>query len=314
MLNHNIKTKLKEYFVGHLGFYDYRRGWLKGDCPYCGEHKFGVNLTMNRSNCFKCGSHPQPIEIVLEVEGFKTKGQVFNYLGTFEGLDFKEEIIKPHELKTDVKLPDGYINIRRGDSQLGKAARKYVKKRGFDVNKMSMAGWGYGTEGKYLGYLIMPFYINGKLVYYNARKFFGDGPKFNNPLIEDFGLGKNMLVYNVDALDIYKTIWAVESIMNAETIGDHAIGLGGKKISNYQINLILKSPVQKVIIGLDSDAIDDAVKLALRICRYKSVKIVRFPNGKDINDLGRKRTLVRSYRENYLKYNDILKLKFSLPT
>ena len=34
----------------------YRRGWLKGDCPECGkDKKYGVNIALNRTNCFSCG-------------------------------------------------------------------------------------------------------------------------------------------------------------------------------------------------------------------------------------------------------------------
>ena len=43
-LNSDKKKKLNSYMQSKLGMYEYRRGWLKGDCPECGEHKFGVSI------------------------------------------------------------------------------------------------------------------------------------------------------------------------------------------------------------------------------------------------------------------------------
>lgn len=313
ILNRDIKKRLNQYLREKLGMYDYRRGWLKSDCPYCGDHKFGVNLSQNRTNCFKCGNHPAPIQLVMDLEYLNSVPETLLYLKSFEGVEFYEEKVEAYQLKEAVTLPEGYHNIKRGNNTLAKAARSYVKKRGFDVDQLSRMGWGYVDKpGKYFGYLIMPFYIGGRVVYFNARKYMGDGPKFNNPLVEDFGLGKNMLIYNIDSLVMYKTIYAVESVMNARTIGDNAIALGGKKVSNYQKNVIIKSPCEKVIIGLDDDAIEDAIKLALDLVHFKKVKIMQFPEKKDINDLGKKKSLKIAHTSRYLNYNQVLSLKYSL--
>ena len=43
-LNSNIKGKMHQYFIRKIGAFDYRKGWMKSDCPYCGgEKKFGIN-------------------------------------------------------------------------------------------------------------------------------------------------------------------------------------------------------------------------------------------------------------------------------
>lgn len=312
ILGTNLKRKINHYLKENLGMYDYRKGWLKGDCPYCGEHKFGVNLGMNRTNCFKCESHPRPIDLIMEIEGLNSMPELLSLLQLFEGIDYVEQEVKALELKSEVTLPEGYRNIKRGDSIIAKAARHFVKKRGFSIDKVSRLGWGYCTKGKYAGYLIMPFYIANRLVYYNARIFMGPGAKFNNPLIEEFGLGKSMLIYNRDALEIYNKVYLFESVTNSVTMGYNAIATGGKKVSNYQIDKIIKSPCEKLVIGLDDDAIDDAIDLALKISPYKKVKILFFPPGKDANDLGRKETLKLEFRTRYMRYKEVLSLKLNL--
>ena len=309
----NIKRKLYQYFTQRLGMFVYRRGWLEGDCPECGKsNKYGVNIQLNRTNCFSCGYNEKPLDSIAHVENLLTTNEVMNFLGGFEGIEFHEEQVELYELKQNTTLPPGYKNILRGDNRLGKAARNYVKNRGFDLKQVSKAGWGYCNTGKYLGYIIMPFYQGGRLVYFNARKYLLDGPKFNNPEVEDFGLGKSMLMYNVDSLFIYDKVWVVEGLMNAATIGEQAVSTGGKKFSNYQVNLLIKSPVKKVVIGFDNDGLDDAIKLAIKLQPFKKIKIVKFKDNRDINDLGRKHVIIMASKEKYLSYTDLIKLKNNL--
>lgn len=308
-LNKERKSQVNEYLQKKLGMYDYRRGWLKGDCPSCGEHKYGVNISQDRSNCFKCGYNPRPLNLILEVEKMDTLSEVHSLLNNLAGITFTEVEVEAMELKKDNVLPEGYVNIKRGKSLLARSARAWAKRRGFDVKELSQAGWGYGTDGKYFGYIIMPYYYNNLLVYFNARLYLGNGPKFNNPEVEDFGLGKSFIIYNRDALYIYDKVFIVESVTNSRTIGDNAIGTGGKKLSAYQINEIIKSPCKKVVIGLDRDAIMDAISLAYRLIEYKKVKILIPPIDKDINDIGRKNTMILSSKSKYLNHRTLRELK-----
>lgn len=311
-LNKETKQKCFEYFLRRLGMFEYRNGWLKGDCPECGaELKYGVNLDVNRTNCFKCGYHDRPLWVIKKVENLNFLNEVKVLLGSFEGLEYRETAVKKLERK-QVDFPLGYKPLLMGDSQLAKSARAYVKGRGFNVEEMASKGWGYGTEDPYFGYLILPYFEKEKLVYYSTRSFIDIGPKFNNPPVENFGIGKSQLIYNRDALYIYDRVHIVESITNAETIGDNAIAIGGKKISNYQFNLILKSPVSRVNIILDPDAIEEALQFGLRLCNYKKVKVVELPQGFDVNELGRKKTFTKIHKFRYEQHQELLKRKINL--
>jgi DNA primase len=308
-----VKRKLNQYFRERLGAFPYRRGWMKADCPNCGKHqKWGVNLSTNRTNCFVCEYRLSPIEVVADIENLINSNEVYKFLNVFDGVDFYEEKVEAFELNENATLPESYQNIIRGDSRFAKAARGYVKKRGFDLKKVSMAGWGYCTKGKFMGYLIMPFYRNGQLIYFNARRYMLDGPRFNNPEIEEFGLGKSMLMYNSDSLLLHDRVWVVEGLMNAMTIGENAVSTGGKKFSSYQLNLLIKSQCEKIIIGFDNDGLEDAITLALKLVNYKKVKIIQFKDDRDINDLGFKKVAIMAAKERYLSYNDLIKIKNSI--
>ena len=311
MLNKDIKSKLYGYVTKRLGLREYRRGWLKGVCPnsVCGRSdKFGVNLLQNRTNCFVCGYHPSPIGLVMDLEGFSTFNEAKVFLKVYEGKEYLEPVVERIE-RINTVLPQGFKSLVLGNSMLGKNARSYVEGRGFDPEEMSYKGWGYGTLGDYLGYIIMPFYTGGKLIYYNARRFAGSGPKYRNPAIEDFGIGKSLIVYNIDALAIYDQVYLAEGVINAETMGDQGIATGGKKISHYQISMIIKSDVEKVIILLDPDALEDAIRVGLELSYHKDMKIVVLPGNKDVNNLGNKKTTKLVEKSRWLNYNDLLKMK-----
>lgn len=306
----NIKDNLYTYFIERWGMRDYTRGWLKGECPFCGrEDKFGVHLGTNKVHCFYCDKVGTPLYTVAFIEKV-TIPEAKARIGSFEGLKYKDEIIQAYEQKPII-LPIGYNLITRGKSQVGKSARAYLKnKRKLDIDRLADKGWGYCDEGPLFGYIIMPLYFRGNLVYYQTRNFLSNGPKFNNPKIEDFGIGKTSLIYNVDSLWLYDSVNITESIINAETIGDNSIALLGKAISMHQRFTILSSPVKRITIILDPDAFyKNALPLAFDMIQYKQVKLINLPEQEDVNSYGRASTLLLKYNNRYLTYADLLKMK-----
>lgn len=311
-ITNKFKAQLYNYFISRLGGYRYRRGWMRiPTCPYCGrEEKLGVNLSMYRTNCFRCNAHPSPAQLIMDIEGFTEYHELINFLnnGQFDELQFKEEKIELAESKP-MYLPEGFRNISLGNSQLAKSIRGYVKKRGFNIEDFSRYGIGYGTKGSTYGYLIIPFYYRGQLRYYNARNVIGKGPRYNNPDKDITGLGKQFIIFNHDALEMYRSVFICEGALNALTMGDRAIATMGKAISKYQINELLKAPCERFIILLDFDARDYAINLALKLVAYKKVKVVLFKDNRDVNDLGKKAVLKMVYKTRYQSYQDLIKLR-----
>lgn len=315
-ITNQFKSKLKTYFIKRLGAFEYRHGWMRiPTCPYCGrEHKLGVNLSMYRTNCFRCNAHPSPAQLIMDIEGFTEYHELINFLnnGQFDELQFKEEKIELSDAKP-VYLPDGFKLINQGTSQVARSIRSYMSSRGFTIEELSKHGIGYvATEGPFFGYLIIPYYYKGTLRYYNARNVIGQGPRYNNPNKDITGLGKEFIIFNQDALDMYSSIFICEGAINALTMGDRAIATMGKAISAYQVNQLIKSPVNRFILLLDPDAIQYSINLALKLVAYKKVKVIQLPQGKDCNDLGRKEVLKLVYGTRYQSYQDLMKLRNSL--
>nr|DAJ77356.1 MAG TPA: DNA directed DNA polymerase [Caudoviricetes sp.] len=314
-ITNQFKSKLKTYFIKRLGAFEYKHGWMKlPTCPYCHrELKMGVNLSMYRTNCFRCNEHPNPSQLVMDVEGFDTYHELINFLnnGQFEELEFHDEKIELAEAKP-LYLPNSFRLLSIGDSQIARSIRSYVKGRGFSIEELCKHGVGYATREPFFGYLIIPFYYHGQLRYYNARKVIGNGPRYNNPNKDITGLGKEFIIFNYDALEMYRSVFICEGALNALTLGDRAIATMGKAISAYQVNELLKSSCERFIILLDPDAKEYAINLALKLVAYKKVKVVFLPDGKDVNDLGRSQTLKLVYATRYQSYQELISIRNSL--
>lgn len=314
-ITNRFKSQLYSYFTKRLGCWNYKNGWMRVPvCPYCGrKEKMGINLTMYRTNCFRCGEHPNPAQMVMDIEGFETWSELLRFLdnGEFNELEFREERVELAD-KKPVYLPEGFTNIRFGKSQLAKSMQGYVRKRGFDIEALSKLGVGYCNEGKLFGYLIIPFYYRSELRYYNARNVLGNGPRYNNPDRDTTGLGKEFLIFNYDALSMYRTVYICEGAINALTLGERGIATMGKAVSAYQVNELIKAPCERYILLLDPDAIEQSINLALKLVYYKKVKVVILPEGKDVNDLGKSKTLSYVWKSHYLNYQELIELRNSL--
>lgn len=304
-----VKQKLHAYFTQRIGMWDYTRGWLKSDCPFCGKtKKFGVSIEENKAHCFSCEYRETIFKTILEYENLKTYQEVYGLINTFEGVGYAPVPKVVEERKSNLELPEEFKLVGIYESKVAKIVETNLRNRGFKIPDLMRAGVGYCTTGKYGGRIIIPYYHAGNLIYFNARKFIDLGEKFKNPTETECGIGKSNIIYNIDALYLYDTIRLYESATNCLTMGNNAIGTGGKSLSLWQKNTILSSPINKIIIGLDDDAYYDGIKLAMELSRVKKVKLIKFPLGKDANALGKKETIKLEKATPYLEYKDYYRM------
>lgn len=323
MYNKDLMGRMTTYFIQKLGVKEHSTGWLiRGECPDCGERgKFGINLEMNRTNCFKCGYRPKPRGLIMKLEKLETYVDFLKFLKTFESVDVIQRKVEPLTTK-ETRLPEGFKLLNLGDSFTSNLARKYMRKRGYNILTLAMKGIGYCTKGPYANRIIIPYYHRGKLIYFNAREFINTGLRHMNPDINEFNIGKSMVTYNADALWTYKRTYLVESATNALTLGDRAWAIGGKLPSEYQMSMCLSSPCEEVVIILDPDAYWEALKLGLKLVNKKKVKVIllpKIPTKKDptkfldINDFGKKKVLELVKKQPWQTYQDIFKLFIRTP-
>jgi DNA primase len=298
MITPELKQRISSYFKVQRRAFDYKRGWLKADCPFCNsEFKFGIKVSTNFVHCFKCGYVNSASQAIMELERLANFQAFINYIKSFNEDTVRydaREVVQKVEV-TQV-LPDGFTLIHNGEGEIGKIFKGYLRKRGISlkVAKEFKLGFVGKANSKYFGYLIFPITNPDpphKPIYFQTRRVFGNGPKFKNPTYEEMGIGKTSLIYNAKALKRFHTIYLVESIINGLTLGEQSIAILGKSIHPYQLMMILQSPVEEINIILDPDAYEEAIKLALKLIHHKVVRLVLLPSGFDVNDLGREATL-----------------------
>lgn len=292
MYNDVIKGKMELYFLSN-GFQEHKRGWLTGTCPECGEDrkgKYAVHIDDDRGNCFICGNKDKPFKVIRTLENLKTNQEVYNLLSKYDGSYYKSSSRAEKRDYKKLELPESFKLIGIDNNKYAQIVEKNLRSRGFSISRLQMAGVGYCTKGEYAHRIVIPYYSEGELIYFNARRLTASGTKFKNPKADEFGIGKTQIIYNRDALYIYSKIYIFESATNALTLGSNATATGGKILSQWQISKYIESPANTIIIGLDDDAILEAYKLAMQLCPYKRVKVLEFPKGQDANKLGRKAT------------------------
>lgn len=281
-------SKIKSYFR-RKGFYEYRRGWDKGTCLFCGsEDKAGVNYSRNFYHCFKCEEKSTAKEAILTYEDVDFNG-LKNILKNLEDLPVKLEVkVKRPEIP-EIILPDHFISLHRGTGELADRARDYVyNKRGIDPRKARRMGLGYVYEptNTYFGSVIFPYKMGGSIIYFQGRRFLKLEPRFLNPDQDKVGRGKAKTIYNIDILNVTKDVDIMESTFNVLTVDHPAVGINGKAISPWQFTQLMRSEVEIFNIMLDSDAWEYARELARKLLPQKKIRLIKFPEGIDVNDLG----------------------------
>lgn len=312
-----IASKLFTYFNTKLNLgRENAKGWQTGDCPHCGKKsKFGINLKINRTNCFSCETRLRPLALVKYLEGFKSFYEVYTLLKNFKSFRFDidtPDTPKYHdtpEIQVIEALPKEFTLIGTNKKSIwNKILVNRLKGRGISEEQALYLGIGYCSSGDFEGRAIIPFYREGKIIYFHAWAIISSKIKYKNPSEESFGIGKGQVIYNHDALNTYDRVWMFEGVFNAITIGSTATATGGKQISPWQMNEYIKSPCTRIIIAWDDDGYVDALKVGLTLAPYKKVKVLLFPKGLDANDLGKKATKKLEKNTPYMNYSQLYKL------
>lgn len=244
-----------------------------------------VNFEINMVYDWKLGYSTTVAKFVSDHSGMPYQDAV-DFVGLLDipTLSGVRPVFNP-ESSSDVVMP--LTTSLFENSVLGERARNYLIERKFDLNVLDDKGWTVGVEGKWLGRIIIPFKIKGKLVYYIGRTFLGEDPKYLNPISTDVGVGKSELLYNQDALYTDTKGYLVEGVMDAETVGDNCVASLGWKLSNHQVSLISNSRWKELHIIPDRGFENQAMATALFFIGKMDVYIHSLPAGaKDVNDCG----------------------------
>ena len=229
--------------------------WIGINCLYCIDHAdhLGINLLSKAFSCFKCGEKGSLIKLLQTIEGEKNLSKIYDIISAYSG--GVPVIEKEKHFQSKVYLPTG------STKNFPPAHLEFLKKRRFDVSVIEKYDlYATGPIGDYKHRLIIPIYMNNRMLGFVGRDVSGKSPipYKNSSDVYSIKDAKQCL-YNVDNVP-RKTVVIVEGVFDAWRIGDGAVATFGTRYTHEQ--LLLLRGMRRAFVMYDADANFLAHKLA----------------------------------------------------
>lgn len=299
---HNELLFLLEEFLGEPRKQYSSKGQVTFDCPSCsaskgvdydGKGNLEINYDLGVYHCWACA----------ETDG--TKGKIYGLVKKFADNDILKRFIKSKfifngdyyankpivEKKEVLKLPDEYFSLTgKQNSNIGgfKHAFAYLYNRGVTDDIIEKYNIGFCLFGKYGNRIVIPSYdINGDLNYFVTRTIHKHVKNFKyiNPQVD-----KTKIIFNEKKIDWNKPIFLVEGAFDHIVI-PNSIPLLGKKLYDLLFNKLYFNANNLIIIILDPDAYEDAVKIFNKLNSgrlRKKILLNLLPNDCDVSSFNQK--------------------------
>lgn len=277
-------SELIEPYVNFIGPPD-AKGWQKCYCEVCGDGsrtkgpRGGWNMDDEKAfyHCFNCGMDAN-FDITREIPFSRDMRDVFDAFGVpsreYNAVAYSrrdKDKTKPEIYRAKIntfEVPEYFYSLEDAafNNTIAAEARKFLRtKYGLSDSSYTF----YLSNGKYTGTdvkeknmarmlmnrIIIPYFKNGKLIYYQGRALNDDAKK----KYINMDVPRSNILFNMDALyrDYGKPLYVLEGAMDAIHVG--GVGVLENNITNQQIELLQKCPRPKVLIP---DRKGDSRKLA----------------------------------------------------
>jgi DNA primase len=279
-------VELLEEVLGDHGLHYPNRGQISFNCPVCDDgrnkHNLEVNYIDNVYKCWACGDSENthgPLGRIFDKYGNRKQKKLYNV--------FKPEtVVKREKKKKTLKLPESFTLFKDSSTvyPVRRQAMNYLKSRGITDEMIDKFGIGFCDKGDHAGRIVIPSYDKkGELNYYIARSWNPmSRAKYKNPEAE-----KDKIIFWENLIDWKKDIYLVEGAFDGLFL-DNPIPMLGKHMSELLFETIYKNAKANVIICLDGDAWQNAVKLYHELNGgelYQKIKILKLPMDQDVCDL-----------------------------
>lgn len=239
-------------------------------CPFCHHQKkkFAVNSNNLRWHCWHCGAKGGHIIWLLKKLNL-SRDVIARFKELLSDVDIKK--YKNTTAQSTLFLPIEYkpLWVPTKSYQYLHAVT-YLQSRGIRSQDVLRYRIGYCEEGPYAGRIIIPSYdSNNQLNYFTARSYFDGGMKYKNPPVT-----KNIVCFE-NLVNWKEPVVLCEGMFDAIALRRNAIPLLGKTLPKNLERALLEHKVKEVVIFLDNDAQDDAIKMEQKLQQYDiSTKLV----------------------------------------
>jgi hypothetical protein len=261
-------VELLEDVLGDHGLHYPNRGQIQFNCPVCDDdrnkHNLEINYFDNVYKCWACG----------DSEGTHGKlGKLFDKYGNKKQKKLYN-ILKPEEVEKKVRVKKPKVTLPENFTLFKDSHPIYpVRKQAYNYLKSS-----------HMGRIVIPSYnLKGELNYYVGRSWdVNSRAKYRNPEAE-----KDQIIFWENLIDWDRDIYLVEGAFDGMFL-DNPVVMLGKHMSELLFETIYNKAKGNVIICLDGDAWDNAVRLYHELNGgelWGKVKIVKLPKDRDVCDL-----------------------------
>jgi DNA primase len=230
-------------------------------CPFCNHHKqkLQVNTETQKWHCWTCNSGGKKLTSLLKRLDVDRK--TISIIREIYGDSNYNPQNEDEGTKVYIQLPKEFISLNeepKGFNPEYKHAIHYLNERGITQKEIIKYNIGYCKDGLYSRRVIVPSYnCDGQLNYFVSRSYYSEEKmKYKNPPIS-----KNVICLE-SQVNWNEPIILCEGVFDAITIKRNAIPLLGKFPSKLLVEKIFMSGVSDIIISLDNDAINEALKAA----------------------------------------------------
>ena len=280
-------VELLEDFLGEHGLHYPNKGQISFNCPICDEgrdkHNLEVNYFSNVYKCWSCGDSDGThgsLGKLFDKFGTRKQKKLFTILKP-DQVDHKTKKKKPK-----VTLPESFTKFKDSNPiyPVRRQAYNYLKSRGVTDSMIEKFGIGFCDKGSHIGRIIVPSYnLRGGLNYYIGRSWYQKSKaKYRNPEAE-----KDKIIFWENLIDWNKDIYLVEGAFDGMFL-DNPVVMLGKHMSELLFETIYTKAKGNIIICLDGDAWNNAVRLYHELNGgelWGRVKIVKLPDDRDVCDL-----------------------------
>lgn len=300
---------LKDLIERKISFRPLDSGWIVGKCELCGDYKeragFKFDGVTIGYNCWNCGKTAKYEELSGEISN------TMRYILTRYGVDDSEisnvvnsaffkkpeetAVITLSQLK-DVNTSTPPIKLPANSFRLGEVNDfidyqtklvKYLLDRKIDIDKYPFY---FCMSERFMNRVIIPFYRNGSLIYWQARSIDPNEKK----RYDNSANSRDAVMFNMDKLNHYTDapLFFTEGVFDAMNLD--AVATLGSKLTAAQKVLIDKSVRRKIFV-IDKDS--NGKHLAESVLNM-GYEIAFAPDGaKDINDGVRKYGIIWTVNE-----------------
>jgi DNA primase len=286
VLKQNDKNIVVSTLTGVLGSHLTLKGnELAFYCPFCNHHKpkLQVNTETQKWHCWTCNSGGKKLTSLLKKLDVDRK--TISIIREIYGDNNYNPQLEDADTKVFISLPKEFISLSevpKGFNPEYKHAINYLTQRGITEKDIIKYNIGYCKEGLYARRVIVPSYnSDGSLNYFVSRSYYPEEKmKYKNPPIS-----KNVICLD-SQVNWKEPIILCEGVFDAITIKRNAIPLLGKFPSKELVQKIFLSGVSDIIISLDNDAINEALKAA-EYFRKNGIHVkMMYLKDKDAADMG----------------------------